>query len=597
MKKKFLVLSSFIVIVILFVLIVIFYPRKVTHAVISENGKGYTNLYINGKLKKIKSEINYPKLTVINYKYNLFNIYGVQKVSACSQRIMDKETKSYDFEKSGQKDIAANAYYYTVDGDDNIKPSDSSKIIVGKSNVKTYFDQDGKAKTFIISPIDYSQMRVGIMTTDFQSIYHKSIELSVTGSAKLYSVRDNLSQTLPSGTKLTLDMSGKSIKLSYNESSVSYKNRIYISGTNIQINSIKRGNPQVYPVYNGTLEFVPEKNGITMIDELSMEDYLKKVVPSEMPTTGGIEALKCQAVAARTYAISDMLSNRFSNLGFYVNDSTQSQVFNNVRTNTMASNAVSQTSGVIMTYKSKPIDAKYYSTSCGFGTNFKDIWFNSDFSSESEPYLDWQSYLIPNRNAPKNEKEWLAFFKDSTIGAYDSTSMYYRWKISYSKDTLSDILKNSLKYIYTSNKKYITLKLGSKTYTNWVEPNKLKNISILKRSHSGNVKSISFIFDNITINVSQDYNIRGALRCRTSPTDTSLIVELGSDKKLKNVNYLLSSFFSIEKSGNTFTVYGGGYGHGVGMSQYGAMQLSKIGQNYQAILSIYYKGVKFESIY
>ena len=111
-----------------------------------------------------------------------------------------------------------------------------------------------------------------------------------------------------------------------------------------------------------------------MISVVDMEDYLKQVVPSEMPRSFGVEALKVQAVAARTYAISDFLKGRYAALGFHVKDTTESQVYNNQVENEDANRAIEATRGEILVYQGVPIDAKYSSTSAGFTEAAHRIW-------------------------------------------------------------------------------------------------------------------------------------------------------------------------------------------------------------------------------
>ena len=111
-----------------------------------------------------------------------------------------------------------------------------------------------------------------------------------------------------------------------------------------------------------------------MINEVGMEDYLLQVLPSEMPESFGLEALKAQAVAARTYALNDYFHSRFKKEGFHVIDDTRSQMYNNVDENPTSTKAIKETYGQVMLYEGKPIDAKYYSTSSGYGAAAHNIW-------------------------------------------------------------------------------------------------------------------------------------------------------------------------------------------------------------------------------
>jgi len=590
MKK----LIVFFSLIILLAISILFLPKKVEQAIIINCNNKYTTVYLDGSIRKIKYIMNYPKNTVVSFKYNSFKAYDFKVIKPITDRVMAKGALYYDLESSGSLPLAKKVYFYKIDKENNVTLTNASELIVGKNNIKSFKNQQGELNIFFISPYNYSSMRVAVSTTGFSSIYHQKLQLNCTSPSKLYSFRESLSMNLPKNTVIDIEGNEKEIKISVNNTSKTYKNRVYLSGSNIYINSITRGNPSFFPSYNGVLEFSCSPKGMLVINETDIEDYLCKVVPSEMPISGGLEALKCQAVAARTYAISDMLGNRFAALGFYVDDSTQSQVYNNTPPQALSTTAVNSTKGLIMTYDNKPIDAKYYSTSCGLGSSYSDIWFRSDGSSEDKPYLAVSSYLSTGTPMPKTEEQWLNFFKNTKVPSIDNISSYYRWHVELSSNALTRSLNKSLKNIYENKKGYLAIKKDGKIINELPELKSLKDIKVLKRSDGGNVIEISFLFDNATVNLKEDSNIRSALRFSNDYTNEAIAVIRYKDKPLNNNSYLPSSFFAVDKTSDKFIIYGGGYGHGVGMSQYGAISLSKSGKNYIDILNTYYKGITIE---
>jgi SpoIID/LytB domain protein len=347
------------------------------------------------------------------------------------------------------------------------------------------------------------------------------------------------------------------------------------------------------------LEFNVLDNRMYIVNEVDIEDYLRKVVPSEMPSSGGVEALKCQAIAARTYAISDMIINRFANLGFYVDDSTRSQVYNNIPMQPLSTEAVNATKGLIMTYEGIPIDAKYYSTSAGTGVDYKDVWFNADGSTDYRPYIANNNYLISVKELPKSEQQWLNFYKDTSIKAIDSDYPYFRWRVEYSTDGITNALNKSLSNIAKgqTGRNYLTIYVDSTETKELPILKDLQDIKILKRGTNGIAIEVSFIFSNATVNVRSDSYIRSALKYGKDYTNeaTSLVRHKGT--ALTASSSLPSAFFAPEKKDGRFILYGGGYGHGAGMSQYGAIELSKKGMKFNDILNTFYKDVKIESIY
>lgn len=586
-----------LLIISLIFIFIIFIPRNVEHAIVIKSSGGYTDVIIDGKYKKVKTNTVLTHNSVINYKYNLFTFYDFKEVSPIEERIMAKHHDNYELEISGKIPLNKKCSFYSIDKEGNIKKCSSSELIVGKNDVKSYMAKNKKLKTFVIYPLDYSSMRIGISTTNFSSLYHESISIKCDGDSLLYCKTEKYTDNLPKNSTAEISFNKGKIEISYNGKKTEFKNRVYIKGNGLAVTSIKRGYPSFTPHYDGILEFYPSDKGMMIINEIYMEDYLKKVVPSEMPSSGGLSSLECQAVAARTYAISDMLRSRYAEYGFYVDDSTQSQVYNNICPNSLSDKAVENTKGLIMTYNGNPIDAKYYSTSCGMGVMSRDIWFNSDGSGDAAPYLKTKSYMTGNTDIPVNEKDWLNFFKNTNIKSIDSNSPYYRWSIKFSKESLENCLNKSLKAIYKKNKGYMTIMQSGRKVSILPTLKNLKDIKILKRSTGGNIIEISFIFKNTTVNVKEDYFIRSAIRCSKEYAGTQIPVYRYKASPLLSNNFLPSSFFSVEKSGDYFMLYGGGYGHGVGMSQYGAMNLSKEGMKFEDILKTYYSDIDLGKIF
>ena len=594
--KKFLIYIS---ILMLSIFAIFLYPRKITHAVFIQSSGADSIMYIEGKAKKVKiPNLAYKKYTVVNFRYNILGIFDLKEVSSLSNRIMIKNSNSYELEALGSTALSKSPVYYKIDKNDNLTSATARDIIVGKTNVISFIHKN-KLKTFIIHPIDYSNTRIGISTTNFESIYHNNLELTSTSSFNLYSLIDKSSLRIPEGSTLTAHIDNGELNISIGSFKKTFTERIYLQGKSFTINNIIRGVPKFNPTYDGILELYPTKSGIILINEVSLENYLTKVVPSEMPSWGGLESLKCQAIAARTYAISDMLGNRYSNLGFYVDDSTKSQVYNNTNPLELPNRAIEETKGLIMTFQNKPIDAKYYSTSPGTGVNYKDIWFNSDDTSDYKPYLQTSNYLDDGLPLPNSEQSWLEFYKNNEIKSFDNKSPYYRWKLSFSKETLEKNLNINLNKIYKSAPEYISIYKNTKSKKKLKKlPKELKNlnsIEVLQRSAGGNLLEISFIFDNAIVSVKKDSYIRRVFSNSSNIDKVDIIQHTG--KILENWSTLPASFFSLERTDNTFTIYGGGYGHGVGMSQYGAMYLSQNKKDYKSILNTYYKDIDIKYIY
>lgn len=220
-------------------------------------------------------------------------------------------------------------------------------------------------------------IRVGIMTSGFSSIDHSKIGIYSYGTIKLKSKGGDL-KINPRTYVEFINQNGFTSVLIGGKVKLKTKHYISLSSNRmISVTNIKRNVKNYkYPSYRGNFEIRQSKNSgkLNLINEVSIEDYLLQVVPSEMPKSFGLEALKVQAIAARTYAAKDILKKRYQSLGFHILDSTQSQVYNNLDENEVAVQAVKSTKNLILVHEDKPIDAKYYSTSSGFNSNAHNVW-------------------------------------------------------------------------------------------------------------------------------------------------------------------------------------------------------------------------------
>ena len=145
--------------------------------------------------------------------------------------------------------------------------------------------------------------------------------------------------------------------------------------------------------YRGILRVMNRDNLLTVINDVCLENYLQGVVPAEMPYSWHKEALKAQAIAARTYAVSNM--GKHSKDGFDLVDTVMDQVYNGIKYETEATNkAVLDTYGIIMIYDKKPISAMYFSCAGG-----KTVSALDGFGNDT-PYL--QSVQSFDDNLPKS---------------------------------------------------------------------------------------------------------------------------------------------------------------------------------------------------
>ena len=344
--------------------------------------------------------------------------------------------------------------------------------------------------------------------------------------------------------------------------------------------------------YEGFLEMERRsENGFSVVNELPLERYLMGVVPNEMPVSFGQGALEAQAIAARSFAYNQFYANTYCGYGAHVTDTTASQVYLGYSGKKAAEDAVKATEGLCAVTESGTVAQTYfYSTSCGFGAGSQEVWSaDGTFSGTGKPYLQAKKY--GDFKTPETEAEWLAFWQDWERESWDDASAWYRWKVYFGCGQLAEILQKTLPSISNKTVEGDLSDLG-----------KLKGISVAKRGEGGIVMELKLDFERGGVTVKTENAVRKAL----SPTKITIgepvyLQRKGGDS-LTGQSMLPSGFFAVKEMKNEkgeltgIALYGGGNGHGVGMSQYGAKGLSEAGKTGEEIIAYYFPGTTVEKV-
>ncbi len=334
------------------------------------------------------------------------------------------------------------------------------------------------------------------------------------------------------------------------------------------------------------------------MNELLLEEYLYSVVPSEMPASYPLEALKAQAVCARTYAYRHMLHSGIAGFGAHVDDSAGYQVYNNIAENAQTTKAVKETSGSLLYYGEELCGSYYYSTSCGFGTD-TGIWKSG--SDEDTSYL--QAKRIGEGETGDmgrevtGEEEFEAFISETHPSDYESGEAWYRWNYE-SREADGKRLLSAMKARYEVNEKLVlTLNEEGDFESRPVSKlGQIKDISVVKRGNGGVADELLIEGTENTFKVISEHNIRYVLNNGVS----KVVRQDGSE--VASPSLLPSGYFSIATSKEDdivvgYTLTGGGYGHGVGMSQNGAKEMAKKGFGSNEILTFFYQSCEVRNIY
>ena len=445
-------------------------------------------------------------------------------------------------------------------------------------------------------------IRVLIKTSDYADILHTEVTLTADSDFLMqYGSAENVQEELFSkGDKITIDMDSKYF----------VGERIRIAAAvltgRIQLLSVNRS--QGTPSYRGHIELLRTAEGIAVVNELPLEEYLFSVVPSEMPASYPLEALKAQAICARTYAYGHMLRAGYPRYGAHVDDSTSYQVYNNITEADSTTTAVKETYGqMIMTDEGTVADTYYYSTSCGVGTT-AGIWKTAEAQE-----LD---YLKSSRLSQENpvqtnggtaaagsaeitaettaeelceEETFRDFITQTHAEDYEVQEGWYRWTYTV-KEIDTDRMLETLKKRYEANGKLIlTLKDGDYSSQSIKAFSKVTGITIVKRGPGGVADELVIATDKGTYKIISEYNIRAVL----CDGVTGVVRQDGSEVSMPTL--LPSAFFVIEPSNDKknvvgYNIIGGGFGHGVGMSQNGAKNMALQGLGAEQILNFFYEG-------
>lgn len=284
--------------------------------------------------------------------------------------------------------------------------------------------------------------------------------------------------------------------------------------------------------YRGRIQISPSTDLIDLINIIETEDYVKGVLPKEMPVGKGdenLEALKALAICIRTYAVKKMSEGK---IYFDLYSDTRDQVYGGADSETAISNkAVDETRNVILKYNDEPALIYYHSTCGGFTESAENV-----FTKEEIPYL----VTVEDGSEP-----------------YCKISPRFSWQENFSYDKIIERLKN---YSLLDDQNY-----------------ELKEISILNKFESGRVADLEFV-------VTDEYGKNKSLVLHGNDIRSIL-------RTADNKNILWSTMFDIKSKNESVIIEGQGFGHGVGLCQWGAIALSRKGWNYRDILQHYYPGI------
>lgn len=313
-------------------------------------------------------------------------------------------------------------------------------------------------------------------------------------------------------------------------------------------------------LYGGSLELQPDAYGTyTLVNHVPLETYLRGVVPHEMGAWPPDASIEAQAIMSRTYALRNL--HRFEADGYQICANTDCQVYKGLtEVYPSTDRAVANTRGLVLTYGGELADTVYFSSSGGITANFHDVW-----DGPEQPYL--KSVIDSTQNIWNLEAYSLADeqnfrrFMGLKKGFNEEGWNDFRWRYSTDLKAMTAHLKY---YLGRKNSPQADFKT-------------IKEVKVTERSPSGRVLKMEVLTDGGAIEIKKD-EVQSAF---WPPISTLFYIDpiYGADKTLKG-----------------YVFVGGGFGHGVGLSQIGSHKLAELGWSSDRILEFYFAGTQLQSL-
>lgn len=292
--------------------------------------------------------------------------------------------------------------------------------------------------------------------------------------------------------------------------------------------------------YRGVIEVIPARDGFRLVNLLNLEEYLYGVLPAEMPSDWPKEALRTQAIAARTWAIKNL--NRHRQEGFNLCNTVHCQAYRGASAETPRTNqAVDDTAGLIIALNEEPAEV-FYSSNCGGITR--------------NGVADNDSLGVQFPFSPLALEEWLIRQPEAFCNLEGGRSAGFRWMRFYKRSDLQSLLAQS-----------------------GIELGELRAIIPWQREASGHLASLKLQGDKKERLIEGENNIRRMLG------------------NLRSSRFIVELKYDSENQPEEFIFYGGGFGHARGICQVGVKGMSLKGHDHRQIIEHYYPGAQIKKIY
>lgn len=435
------------------------------------------------------------------------------------------------------------------------------------------------------------KIRIGLSANDLTTLSHSTFKLQSAQELIIESKQELLvfKQGLPAGAELSVKAQDGRLLLSGATAEGGGCSRVIVKTKNaespISVTSLLRdqASGRKAPAFKGELELVASGNKLIAILVMDPDAYLRGVLGSEMPASYHLEAIKAQAVTARTYGFHPRIDH--STQGFDVCDSylcCQNFVGNAQPINPRYASAIEATHNQVLTFQDKPILALFSSCAGGHTENYENCFSDlktGQFPSAPISYLKGvaEGSLAHDLAYPAGLKR---FWQLAKPGTCDAWSPHFKWKVSISADALESHMHHVVQKMLADKEQAAFVKPPASNKFGHIE-----RFEIAGRGVSGTATALDVHTSTGVWRVEKELVIRSLFK-----NPEAKITRLKSARV----------FFEHQRDAlgllSSLTVFGLGWGHGVGLQQTGAQGLALSGQLYGQILSHYFTGAVLQQI-
>ncbi|AFY37473.1 SpoIID/LytB domain protein [[Leptolyngbya] sp. PCC 7376] len=312
--------------------------------------------------------------------------------------------------------------------------------------------------------------------------------------------------------------------------------------------------------FAGRLRLQPNAYGTySLVNEVNIETYLRGVVPYEIGKSAPNNAVEAQTIIARTYALRNL--RRFEADNYEMCATVHCQVYKGLEGSTSRiDQAIARTKGLVLTYDNELVDALYSSTTGGVTASFSDVWNGAE-----RPYLkaviDSPNQVWDLGSASLADEQTFRKFIALDEGFNETGRNVFRWERSA---TLAELATTLQKYLEKTQHPLEGIK-------------SVQKLEIIRRSPSGRVLELDVTTDKGIVKL-----LKNEIRSALGPPRSTL--------------FYLQPTKNAQQQITGYTFIGGGFGHGVGMSQYGSYNLANLGWSAAKILDFYYPGTTLQPL-